>query len=147
MGHLTPHPIDLDALVRRVAASGRGAVATFLGLVRDHHAGRQVVALEYQAYGPMAEAACGTIVEEAEHRWPCRVALEHRTGRLEIGEIAVGIAVGAGHRAEAFEACRWVIDELKRRVPIWKREFYVDGTEAWVDPTAPGGTVPSGRTP
>jgi len=141
MGHLSVEPLGLEALVREVEASGHGAVATFLGLVRDHHAGRQVTRLEYQAYGPMAEAECGQIIAEAERRWPCRVALRHRVGVLAIGEPAVAIAVGSGHRAEAFEACRFVIEELKRRVPIWKRESYADGSEAWVDPTAPGGTV------
>lgn len=141
MGHLSVEPLGLEALVRQVEAPGHGAVATFLGLVRDHHAGRGVTRLEYQAYGPMAEAECGQIIAEAERRWPCRVALRHRVGVLAIGEPAVAIAVGSGHRAEAFEACRFVIEELKRRVPIWKRESYADGSEAWVDPTAPGGTV------
>lgn len=141
MGCLSAEPFGLEPLVREVEAPEHGAVATFLGLVRDHHAGRQVTRLEYQAYGPMAEAECTRIIAEAEGRWPCRVALRHRVGVLAIGEAAVAIAVGSGHRAEAFEACRFVIEELKRRVPIWKREGYADGSEAWVDPTAPGGTV------
>jgi molybdopterin synthase catalytic subunit len=147
MGYLSAEPLGLEPLVREVAAPEHGALATFLGLVRDHHAGRQVTRLEYQAYGPMAEAECGQIVAEAERRWACRVALRHRTGVLAIGEAAVAIAVGSGHRAEAFEACRFVIEELKRRVPIWKREAYADGSEAWVDPTAPDGTVAVSRGP
>jgi molybdopterin synthase catalytic subunit len=142
---LTDVPVDPGTLVRQVSSADRGGIVTFLGVVRDHHAGRSVERLEYHAYEAMAEAECRRIVVEAEHRWPCRVALSHRTGQLAIGEIAVAIAVGAGHRGEAFEACRWVIDELKRRVPIWKRELYLDGSEAWVDPTAPQGIVPSAR--
>ncbi|HEX9166006.1 MAG TPA: molybdenum cofactor biosynthesis protein MoaE [Gemmatimonadales bacterium] len=145
MGYLSAEPLVPEALVREVERPEYGAVSTFLGVVRDHHAGRRVTGLEYQAYGPMAEAECHRIVAEAERRWPCRVALRHRVGALAIGEAAVVIAVGSGHRAEAFEACRYVIEELKQRVPIWKRESYADGTEAWVDPTAPGGTVPTAR--
>jgi molybdopterin synthase catalytic subunit len=141
MAHLTADPIRMADLVAQVAAPDRGGIATFLGTVRDHHAGRGVVRLEYQAYGPMAEAECSRIVAEAEGRWPCCVALRHRTGPVEIGEISVGIAVGASHRGEAFEACRYVIEELKQRVPIWKREAYDDGSEAWVgaarEPAAP----------
>jgi molybdopterin synthase catalytic subunit len=102
-----------------------------------------VVELQYEAFGPMAEAECGRIVAEAESRWPCRIALRHRIGRLVIGDVVVAVAAASAHRDEAFTACRYVIEELKRRVPIWKRERYADGTEAWVDPTAPGGTVPA----
>jgi molybdopterin synthase catalytic subunit len=143
MAFLSAEPLELAPLIQGVSAPELGAVATFLGVVRDHHAGRSVSRLEYQAYGPLAEAECGRIVEEAEARWPCRIALRHRVGWLDIGDAAVAIAVGSGHRAEAFDACRFVIEELKRRVPIWKRERYADGTEAWVDPTAPGGTMPA----
>jgi molybdopterin synthase catalytic subunit len=142
MVFLSSDPVEVEPLIRAVHAPEFGAVTTFLGVVRDHHAGRSVVRLEYQAYGPMAEAECARILGEAEARWSCRVALRHRVGMLAIGDTAVAIAVGSGHRAEGFEACRYVIEELKRRVPIWKRESYADGTEAWVDPTAPGGTVP-----
>lgn len=143
---LATSAIDPGAMVARVAGPDRGAVATFLGVVRDHHAGRQVVELEYSAYGAMAEAMMRTIVREAEARWPVAVALEHRLGRLAIGDVAVAVAVASGHRDEAFLACRYVIEEVKRRVPIWKRERYADGTEAWVDPTAPGGVAPVSET-
>ncbi len=143
MPHLTQKVISLEALVARVTHSEVGGIATFLGVVRDHHEGRSVSGLEYSAYPAMAEAECDRLVREAESRWPCRVALAHRVGPLEIGDTAVAIAVGAAHRAEAFEACRWLIEELKHRVPIWKRERYVDGTEAWVDPTAPSGIQPA----
>ncbi|HKP28376.1 MAG TPA: molybdenum cofactor biosynthesis protein MoaE [Gemmatimonadales bacterium] len=143
MAHLTSYPIQLDALIHAVLSPSRGGVATFLGMVRDQHAGRSVVELGYEAYGPMAEAECARIVAEAETRWPVRVAVQHRVGTLVIGDTAVAIAAAGAHRDEAFEACRYVIEELKRRVPIWKRERYSDGSEAWVDPTAPGGTVPA----
>lgn len=139
---LTGEPIDVGELLDAVRAPDRGGIATFVGVVRDHHGGRQVEGLEYEAHGPMAEEACRRIVEEAETRWPCHVALVHRTGALAVGDVAVAIAAGAGHRGDAFAACRYVIEELKHRVPIWKRERYADGTEAWVDPTAPGGIVP-----
>jgi molybdopterin synthase catalytic subunit len=129
---LSSAPLDLAALVARVEAPDRGAVTSFLGLVRDHHAGRGVTRLEYKAYAPMAEAECARIVSEAEVRWPVRVALEHRIGTLEIGDAAVAIAAAAAHRDEAFAACRFVIEEVKRRVPIWKKEFYADGTIEWV---------------
>ncbi|MBS1241432.1 MAG: thiF [Gemmatimonadetes bacterium] len=143
MPFLTEGPVDVAALVRQVEAPDRGAIVTFLGTVRNHHTGRSVERLEYHAYGAMAEAECGRILAEAERRWPCRAALSHRTGTLAIGDVAVAIAVGAAHRDEAFAACRSVIEELKRRVPIWKRELYQDGSEAWVDPTAPQGIVPA----
>ena len=143
MRHLTSEPILLDPLIQAVLSPSRGGVATFLGMVRDHHAGRSVVELDYEAYGPMAEAESSRIVAEAESRWPVRVAVQHRVGKLVIGDTAVAIAAAGAHRDEAFEACRYVIEELKRRVPIWKRERYRDGSEAWVDPTAPGGTIPA----
>jgi molybdopterin synthase catalytic subunit len=143
MAFLTDSAFDPSCLVAEVAGPDRGGIASFLGLVRDHHAGRPVTRLEYHAYGPMAEAECGRIVAEAESRWPCRVALRHRTGTLAVGDVAVAIVAAAAHRGDAFDACRHVIEELKRRVPIWKREYYADGSEAWVDPKAPGGVVPA----
>jgi molybdopterin synthase catalytic subunit len=135
MGFLTATPIDPASLAARIESPTFGGVASFLGLVRDHHGGRAVLRLEYSAYVPMAEAECGRIVAEAESRWPVRVALEHRTGALEIGDIAVAVATAGAHRDEAFSACRFVIEEVKTRVPIWKKEFYQDGDVSWVDPT------------
>ncbi|HEU4828994.1 MAG TPA: molybdenum cofactor biosynthesis protein MoaE [Gemmatimonadales bacterium] len=143
MSYLTGEPIDLTALASRVESAERGGVVTFVGHVRNHHGGRGVRRLEYSAYAPMAEAECQAIVREAELRWPVTVELRHRTGRLDVGDVAVAIAVAGNHRGEAFDACRWIIDEVKRRVPIWKREYYTDGSVAWVDPTAAGGTVPA----
>ncbi len=141
MSHLAVAPLDVAAVMASVGAADRGGVASFVGLVRDHHGGRAVVELEYSAYEAMADAALAAIVAEAEDRWPVAVAVRHRLGVLAIGDAAVVVAVGGAHRDETFAACRYVIEELKRRVPIWKRERYVDGTEAWVDPTAPGGIV------
>lgn len=138
MAFLTDRPLDLATLVAAVASPERGGTCAFLGAVRDHHAGRAVLELEYTAYGPMAEATIAAIVAEAERRWPVRVAVAHRLGRLAVGDAAVAVAAAGSHRDEAFTACRHVIEELKRRVPIWKRERYADGTEAWVDPTAAG---------
>lgn len=135
MPFLTGQPVDHAALMRRVDAADRGGLACFFGIVRNHHEGRSVERLEYSAYAPMAEAECARIVAETEDRWPVAVALLHRIGRLEIGETAVGITVAGSHRDEAFAACRHVIEEVKRRVPIWKREVYADGSESWVDPT------------
>ena len=135
LAFLTRAQIQIQSLIDAVAGPRRGAVATFVGLVRDHHGGRGVRALSYSAYDPMAEVVSAAIVAEAEVRWPVRVALQHRLGALEIGEIAVAVAVAGDHRDEAFSACRQVIEELKRRVPIWKQETYADGSVDWVDPT------------
>jgi molybdopterin synthase catalytic subunit len=143
MAFLSSTPLDLASLVMRVESPERGAVTSFLGLVRDHHGGRKVTRLEYSAYAPMAEEECARIVAEAEARWPVRVALEHRTGMLVIGEPAVAIAAAAAHREEAFAACRFVIEEVKRRVPIWKKEFYADGEVEWVG----AGRVLAGERP
>ncbi len=139
---LTRDPIDPGALITLVSAPDRGGIACFVGAVRNHHAGRAVVALDYSAYDAMADRAAADILAEAEARWPVAVALRHRLGPVPIGDAAVVIAAGGGHRDEAFAACRYVIEEVKRRVPIWKRERYADGTEAWVDPTATSGLHP-----
>ena len=143
MSYLTNEPIDAPVLAEAVGSARRGGVVTFVGRVRDHHGGRSVRRLEYSAYAPMAEAECEAIVREAETRWPVTIGLRHRTGELGIGDVAVAVAVAGDHRGEAFDACRWIIDEVKRRVPIWKREHYADGSIAWVDPTAAEGTVPA----
>ena len=134
--YLTREPLDLLTLLASVQSPERGGIACFLGTVRNHHGGRQVLGLEYSAYAPMVEAECARIVAEAEARWQVAIALRHRVGELEIGDAAVAIVAASSHRDEAFVACRHVIEELKRRVPIWKREVYADGSEQWVDPTA-----------
>ena len=136
MMFLTDRPIDLADLLAAAQSPQRGGVAVFLGLVRNHHDGRAVFRLEYSAYGAMAEAECARIVAEAESRWDAAIAMRHRTGSLEVGDSAVAIVAASAHREAAFAACRYVIDEVKRRVPIWKREHYADGTVVWVDPAA-----------
>lgn len=139
--YLTHEPIDLASLIAHVSSAEHGGIATFTGAVRNQHAGREVTALSYSSYESMAEHECAAIVHEAERKWPVRVALEHRLGDLHIGDLAVAVAAASAHREEAFAACQWVIDQVKARVPIWKRETYADGTVAWVDPTAPDGIV------
>ena len=136
MAFLTERPIELAGLVAAVQSPERGGIAVFLGLVRNHHGGRAVLRLDYSAYEPMGEAECQRIVAEAATRWDAAIALQHRVGTLAVGDAAVAIVAASAHREAAFAACRFVIDEVKRRVPIWKREHYADGSVAWVDPTA-----------
>ena len=125
---LSAAPLDVEGLRRRVAEPGCGAIVVMLGQVRDHHRGRRVDRLTYQAYAPLAEEVLAEIAGAVAGRWPgLRFALAHRTGTLEVGETSVVVAVAAPHRDEAFEACRWCIDELKRRLPVWKREEGPDG--------------------
>jgi molybdopterin synthase catalytic subunit len=127
------HPLSADAVAAMVDAPGAGGVALFSGVVRNETGGRPVKFLEYEAHAPMAEAKLREIGETVRARWPGvkRLAMLHRVGRLEIGESSVLIGVSAAHRAEAFEACRYAIDTLKRTVPIWKKEHFEDG-EVWV---------------
>lgn len=129
---LSDEPLSLDAAIASVRGPGAGAIATFVGLVRDRTRGRRVVELEYEAFGPMALAQMESIAGECESRWPgARVAIHHRVGLLRVGETAVSIAAAAPHRAEAFAACRHAIERLKEEVAIWKRERFEDGAE-WV---------------
>ncbi len=136
--HVGPEPLDAAAAALAVSGSGHGATVTFAGTVRDFSDGRGVVALEYSAYAAMALRQLGAIVDEASVMYDgASIVAAHRTGPLQIGDVAVVVAAAHAHRAPAFDACRYVIEEIKKRVPIWKREQYVDGTESWVDPTAP----------
>lgn len=132
---LTDEPLDAarhEALTQRVSGPGHGAVVTFVGAVRDHARGRAVERLEYEAYGTMAVRQLERLVAEVEADVPgTRVAVHHRVGALEIGDVAVIVAAGSAHRAEAFTACARLIDRLKEEVPIWKREVGPDGAE-WV---------------
>ena len=136
--YLSEQPLDLATLIAAAQSPERGGIACFLGTVRNHHHGREVLRLEYSAYEPMVEAECARIVAEAESQWSVAVRLKHRVGRLEVGDAAVAVVAAAAHRDEAFVACRHVIEELKRRVPIWKREFFADGTVEWVGSGAVG---------
>ncbi|HSA55563.1 MAG TPA: molybdenum cofactor biosynthesis protein MoaE [Gemmatimonadaceae bacterium] len=134
---LTHDPIHAQELIDAVASHSCGAISLFLGTVRDVNDGRAVTGIEYSAYVAMAEREMRSIVDEATQRFPgVRLALLHRVGRLELGEVSVGIAAAHPHRTPALDAARYTIEELKRRVPIWKREQYTDGTREWVDPTA-----------
>ena len=135
-GRLVSEPIDALSLVRDVAGPSHGAIILFLGVVREMNDGRGVTGIEYSAYEAMATAELQAIAREAGERFaPSSISIVHRLGELSLEEASVGIAVAHPHRGEAYEVSRWVIEELKRRVPIWKREHYVDGTREWVDPT------------
>jgi molybdopterin synthase catalytic subunit len=126
-------PLSMDALLAEVSAPTMGGVVTFTGVVRNQARGSEIDHLEYEAYAPMAERELRKIVDEVAERWPqVRLALAHRIGRLAIGEAAVMIAAAAPHRAEAFLACRFAIDTLKKTVPIWKKEFATSGAY-WVE--------------
>jgi molybdopterin synthase catalytic subunit len=128
--------IDPGRLAAEVSAHAHGALVLFVGTVRDVHDGRAVEGIEYAAYGAMAEKELALIVGEAGERYPAAdIIVEHRTGRLALGEASVAIAVAHAHRGPAYEASRYVIEELKKRLPVWKREEYADGTREWVDPT------------
>ncbi|GHO95752.1 molybdopterin converting factor [Reticulibacter mediterranei] len=130
---LTREPLDRDALVAAVSHPSAGGIVVFEGVVRDNARGKQVRYLEYDAYEEMAIAQIRTIIQEAQQRWGVdRVAVAHRFGRLEIGEASVIIVVASPHRAEAFDACRYIIDTLKTTVPIWKKEVATNGEE-WVE--------------
>jgi len=136
---LTREPIDLGALQSVSAADG--ALCVFVGVVRGENAGRRVTHLEYEAYEEMALPLMEELAAETRRRWPVSdVCVVHRLGRLEIGEASVAIAVASPHRAEAFAACRHLIDTLKKTVPIWKKEFF-EGGEAWIE--EPGHASPA----
>jgi molybdopterin synthase catalytic subunit len=128
---IAPVPIDPGATLREVAGSDCGAVVSFVGTVRETNHGKRVVRLEYEAYPEMALRIFDHIAAEARAKWSARIAIHHRIGSLEPGEISVAIAAAAPHRGDAFEACRHAIEALKKDAPIWKRELYPDGS-SWV---------------
>lgn len=133
---LTREVIDTGAILSLVSGDGVGASTLFVGNVRNTNDGRDVEGIEYTAYDRMALAELERIVDEAVESEPgLRIAVVHRLGELRIGEASVAIACAHAHRAPVLAAERYVIEELKRRVPIWKKEWYVDGTREWVDPT------------
>jgi molybdopterin synthase catalytic subunit len=135
MIEITNSWIDHTALTERVRSNRAGAVCTFLGTVRELTGERQTLRLDYEAYPEMALKKMAELEHDARARWPIiDVAIVHRVGRLELGEISVAVAVSCPHRQQAFEACRWLIDTFKEVVPIWKRESWADGTEEWVHP-------------
>jgi molybdopterin synthase catalytic subunit len=127
-------PIDVARLLAAVGDPATGATVLFLGTTRNQNAGRRVTRLEYEAYDRMARREMRELAREARRRWPVRrVAMMHRIGVVPVGEASVAIAVSAGHRAEAFTACHWLIDRLKEIVPIWKKEHFRGGT-VWIGP-------------
>jgi molybdopterin synthase catalytic subunit len=143
---IVEHPLDPSALLAEVAAPSNGASILFVGTVREINDGRDVTGIDYSAYVAMARRELDAIAAEAVLRYHTdQVVVEHRLGTLRVGEASVAIAVAHPRRAAAFDASRFVIEQLKQRVPIWKREHYVDGTREWVDPTAP--TVAPGGKP
>ncbi len=137
MIEITREKIDIERVLAAVDAPESGGVVTFIGRVRNHAAGRQVLRMEYEGYETMAQRKLEELAREVEKRWPVqRLAMVHRLGLLEIGEASVVIAVACAHRAQAFEACRFAIDQLKQTLPIWKKEFGPDG-EVWVEGVMP----------
>jgi len=135
MIEITGSPIDYAAVTERVRSPRAGAVCTFLGTVREFTGDQRTVALAYEAYAEMALKKMAELEEQARRRWPIiELALVHRVGDLELGEVSVVVAVSCPHRQESFEACRWLIDTLKEVVPIWKKEIWEGGREEWVHP-------------
>jgi molybdopterin synthase catalytic subunit len=140
---IVTEPIDVAALIERVRDGGVGAISLFLGTVRDLNDGKAVSGIDYEAYQPMAESELLAIAQLAVSEWPgLRLAVEHRIGTLGIGDISVAIAASHARRAPALDGARDTIERLKVRVPIWKREHYVNGDRAWVDPTAATAVAP-----
>jgi len=135
---LTRDPIDAAVVLGLVGSDRDGAAVLFLGVVRDHNDGRAVSGMTYEAYGEMAEKELAAIaMEAAERAGTDRIAVVHRVGALEVGEASVAIAVSSPHRAEAYEASRYVIEQIKLRLPVWKRERYTQGSERWLDGAEP----------
>jgi molybdopterin synthase catalytic subunit len=132
MFRVTKEPLDLQALVRYVTDPEAGAIATFIGTTRNNNEGRKVIALDYEAYPEMAEKELARLGEEAKRKWKIeRMAIVHRIGPVQITEPSVIIAVSAAHRDDAFQACRFAIEEIKKSVPIWKKEVF-EGGEIWI---------------
>jgi molybdopterin synthase catalytic subunit len=133
MPYLTTSPLDVGALLREARASD-GALCLFVGVVRNEHEGRATTAIDYEAYGPMAESEMARIADGLASEFPSvRIRMMHRVGRLQVGDASVAIAAVSPHRAEAFAACRAAIDRIKTTVPIWKKEHHPDGSSIWVD--------------
>jgi len=133
MMHLTRHTLDVDDLLAEVQGPERGGTCVFTGTVRNDG---DITSIEYSAYEEMALPEIERILGEAQAQWrDARVMLQHRLGLIPVGEASIAIAAAAPHRDDAFRACRFVIEEVKKRLPVWKKEHHVDGTTAWVDPS------------
>ena len=134
MIEITEAPIDTERLRESLEDARAGGYVAFEGWVRNENDGHEVLRLEYEVYEPLSIKEGGRIIAEAEAKWPLiGVRIVHRGGQLELGDCAVWVGVAAKHRDEAFKACRYLIDELKVRLPIWKKEYYVDGDSGWVN--------------
>ena len=134
MFEVTSQVIDLAAARERLLDPGCGAFVQFEGWVRDHNEGQAVIRLEYEVYEPLAVKEGERILAEAVQRFGvARAAAIHRSGMLELADVAVIVGVSSAHRGEAFEACRYIIDQLKLRLPIWKKEYYANGVAEWVN--------------
>ena len=135
---ITRDPIDPQSVLGRVGSSTDGAVILFMGVVRDHNEGSGVTGLTYEAYDEMAGRVLNEIAGEAARRLGTpRIAVVHRTGELAVGEVSVAIAASSPHRAESFDAARYVIEEIKKRLPVWKKEHYVSGGAEWLKGSTP----------
>jgi len=144
---LVAGPIESSHLLEQVQSTRAGAVCLFLGTVREFTGDLVTAHLEYEAYPAMAERKLAELEAEARTRWPIiELAIVHRLGRLELGEVAVAVAVSTPHRADSFAACQWLMDTIKAVVPIWKKERWADGQEEWVHPglNGPGGPKSAG---
>ena len=143
MSFLTRDAISVERLVAETAAPNCGGTCVFLGTVRNGADERGVTGIEYSGYEEMVDAELARIIAEVHDQWPtARAAVRHRLGLVPVGAASIGVAVAAPHRAEAFAGCRYVIEAVKQRVPVWKKEMRVDGTAIWVDPS--GHPVPAG---
>ncbi len=141
MTHLVTQRLSVEALLAEVQGPERGGTCVFLGTVRSDD---DVTAIEYSAYDDMAVAEITRVLDEARERWAdLRVALQHRLGLIPVGEASIAIAAAAPHRDAAFAACRYIIEEVKKRLPIWKKELHADGSATWVDPSGPHPLTPS----
>lgn len=136
---VSPDPIDSAAVQAAVADDAHGAIGFFAGVVRNHHDGRPVTHIDYEVHADMAQQILETIAAEVAQRWPAsRLACVHRFGVVRVGQASVAIAVSTPHRAESFDACRYVIERIKQDLPVWKKEFHPDGSHTWAQCHHPG---------
>ena len=139
---IVTHEVDIARLIERVHSAEYGAISVFVGAVREVNDGRSVSGIEYSAYAAMASEEMERIVSEAEESFGVSaVLIEHRVGVLDVGDTSIAIVCAHAHRAPAMDSTRYIIEEIKKRVPIWKMEHYTDGTREWVDPTRTAGQV------
>jgi molybdopterin synthase catalytic subunit len=137
MIEITSSPISVQPVIDQVKKESHGALVSFIGTVRDNAEGKQVISLEYETYRKMAENKLNEIINYIQSKWFSDCSIVHRIGRVEVGDTVVIIVVGSGHRQEAFQACQYAIDRIKEIVPIWKKEYYTDGS-SWIGhPPAP----------